>query len=86
MPASVGTPLWTCTGRRHDYLCVGMSLDKQRRQLESRPPVVVATPGRLWELMSEGSSHLQAHLAALLTRQPLVRSHSLSREQLLTPC
>ncbi|EOD12093.1 hypothetical protein EMIHUDRAFT_213860 [Emiliania huxleyi CCMP1516] len=48
-----------------------MSLDKQRRQLESRPPVVVATPGRLWELMSEGSSHLQAHLAALLTRQPL---------------
>jgi hypothetical protein len=38
----------------------GLSLDKQRRQLASRPRVVVATPGRLWELLREGSTHLQA--------------------------
>lgn len=38
----------------------GLSLDKQRRQLASRPRVVVATPGRLWELIREGSTHLQS--------------------------
>jgi ATP-dependent RNA helicase DDX24/MAK5 len=38
----------------------GLSLDKQRRQLAGRPRVVVATPGRLWELIREGCSHLQA--------------------------
>eukprot|EP00898_Chlorokybus_atmophyticus_P008311 jgi/Chlat1/8481/Chrsp80S09228 len=36
----------------------GLSLQKQHRILKARPPVVVATPGRLWELMSQGEQHL----------------------------
>jgi len=31
----------------------GMSLQKQERLLRRRPEVVVATPGRLWELMHQ---------------------------------
>ena len=31
----------------------GMSIDKQLRLLKSKPAIIVATPGRLWELMSE---------------------------------
>ena len=34
----------------------GMSLQKQERLLRRRPEIVVATPGRLWELM-----HQQGH-------------------------
>lgn len=30
----------------------------QTRMLASRPPVVVATPGRLWELMRDGQLHV----------------------------
>lgn len=37
----------------------GMSIDKQRRQLQARPQVIVATPGRLWELTSSGVGYLQ---------------------------
>lgn len=40
----------------------GLSIEKQRRQLASRPEVVVATPGRLWEMMSD---HTVAHLREL---------------------
>lgn len=36
----------------------GMSSEKQERILKSRPEVVVGTPGRLWELMSGGATHL----------------------------
>ena len=32
-----------------------MSPAKQRRLLAKRPAVVVATPGRLWELVREGA-------------------------------
>ena len=32
----------------------GMSPAKQKRLLAKRPAVVVATPGRLWELVREG--------------------------------
>ena len=31
----------------------GMSIDKQLRLLKQKPAIIVATPGRLWELMSE---------------------------------
>ncbi len=34
----------------------GMSVDKQQRLLRARPHVVVATPGRLWELASNGNA------------------------------
>lgn len=36
----------------------GMAMQKQARLLSYRPPVVVATPGRLWELMRDGQEHL----------------------------
>ena len=35
----------------------GMSLQKQERLLRRRPEVVVATPGRLWELMHQQDEH-----------------------------
>lgn len=31
----------------------GMATEKQERILRQRPSIVVATPGRLWKLMSE---------------------------------
>eukprot|EP00967_Tisochrysis_lutea_P044219 scaffold53551_cov23-Tisochrysis_lutea.AAC.1 len=37
----------------------GLSLEKQRRLIDKKPAIVVATPGRLWELISDGSEHLQ---------------------------
>ncbi|KAJ3680003.1 hypothetical protein LUZ60_016281 [Juncus effusus] len=36
----------------------GISSEKQDRLLKMRPHIVVATPGRLWELMSAGHQHL----------------------------
>ena len=36
----------------------GMSVQKQERLLRRGPEVVVATPGRLWERMREGTPHL----------------------------
>ena len=36
----------------------GISLQKQVRLLGKAPQVVVATPGRLWDLMKEGHAHL----------------------------
>lgn len=36
----------------------GMSKEKQERLLKLRPEIVVGTPGRLWEFMSEGEEHL----------------------------
>lgn len=42
-------------------ICVivgGMSAEKQERLLKRRPEIVVATPGRLWDLVQEGNPHL----------------------------
>lgn len=36
----------------------GIAVEKQERYLRSRPEIVVATPGRLWELMRDGADHL----------------------------
>ncbi|KAI4303943.1 hypothetical protein MLD38_039520 [Melastoma candidum] len=36
----------------------GISSEKQERLLKARPEIVVGTPGRLWELMSNGEIHL----------------------------
>lgn len=36
----------------------GMAIVKQRRVLQSCPEIVVATPGRLWELLKDGDPHL----------------------------
>uniref|UniRef100_A0A1B6E718 ATP-dependent RNA helicase n=1 Tax=Clastoptera arizonana TaxID=38151 RepID=A0A1B6E718_9HEMI len=35
----------------------GMSAQKQERLLKKQPHIVVATPGRLWELVSQGEQH-----------------------------
>ncbi|XP_031703663.1 ATP-dependent RNA helicase DDX24 isoform X2 [Anarrhichthys ocellatus] len=37
----------------------GMAQQKQRRMLKRRPEIVIATPGRLWDLIQEGHPHLQ---------------------------
>jgi ATP-dependent RNA helicase DDX24/MAK5 len=44
---------------------VGMSAQKQERLLARRPEVVVATPGRLWELMNERNHEHFADLGRL---------------------
>jgi ATP-dependent RNA helicase DDX24/MAK5 len=36
----------------------GIAPVKQDRLLRQKPPVVVATPGRLWDLMRQGQQHL----------------------------
>ncbi|ODN05959.1 ATP-dependent RNA helicase DDX24 [Orchesella cincta] len=36
----------------------GLASQKQERLLRGRPDVVIATPGRLWELVHEGDPHL----------------------------
>lgn len=36
----------------------GMSMEKQARLLKTRPEIIIGTPGRLWELMSRGETHL----------------------------
>ena len=40
----------------------GLSIDKQKRLLNQKPQVAVATPGRLWELMQD---HTVPHLRSL---------------------
>lgn len=37
----------------------GIAAVKQERVLAQGPEIVVATPGRLWELMETGDNHLQ---------------------------
>jgi len=36
----------------------GMSSQKQERVLKKCPEIVVATPGRLWDLIQTGNPHL----------------------------
>ncbi|XP_063387952.1 ATP-dependent RNA helicase DDX24 [Cydia fagiglandana] len=47
------------TGIRIATVVGGMAAVKQERELKRNPEVVVATPGRLWELVSRGEPHLQ---------------------------
>ncbi|KAM4853059.1 ATP-dependent RNA helicase DDX24 isoform 1-T3 [Thomomys bottae] len=46
------------TGIKTAILVGGMSTQKQQRMLSRHPELVVATPGRLWELIKEKHSHL----------------------------
>jgi ATP-dependent RNA helicase DDX24/MAK5 len=39
----------------------GMSKQKQERLLKQRPEIVVATPGRFWELLQQGETWLRMH-------------------------
>lgn len=36
----------------------GMAQQKQRRVLKRRPEIIIATPGRLWDLIKERHPHL----------------------------
>ncbi|KAI9594353.1 P-loop containing nucleoside triphosphate hydrolase protein [Syncephalis fuscata] len=42
----------------------GMSVQKQERMLKQHPDILVATPGRLWEIMSENDDY-RAHIRRL---------------------
>lgn len=46
------------TGIRVAAIFGGLAIVKQERILSKCPEIVVATPGRLWELISEGNKHL----------------------------
>ncbi|XP_074145799.1 ATP-dependent RNA helicase DDX24 [Sminthopsis crassicaudata] len=46
------------TGIRTALLVGGMAPQKQQRMLTRRPEIVIATPGRLWELIKEQHQHL----------------------------
>lgn len=46
------------TGIKTAILVGGMSTQKQQRMLNRHPEIVIATPGRLWELVKEKHSHL----------------------------
>ncbi|XP_008585275.1 PREDICTED: ATP-dependent RNA helicase DDX24 [Galeopterus variegatus] len=46
------------TGIKTAILVGGMSTQKQQRMLNRHPEIVVATPGRLWELIKEKHSYL----------------------------
>ncbi|KAM8948832.1 ATP-dependent RNA helicase DDX24 isoform 1-T7 [Lycaon pictus] len=46
------------TGIKTAILVGGMSTQKQQRMLNRQPEIVVATPGRLWELIKEKHPHL----------------------------
>lgn len=45
-------------GIKTAILVGGMSAQKQQRMLNRQPEIVVATPGRLWELIKEKHPHL----------------------------
>jgi len=46
------------TGIRVAAIFGGLSVAKQERVLRQCPEIVVATPGRLWELYAQGNNHL----------------------------
>ena len=47
------------TGVQVAVVVGGMAPQKQSRMLRRCPEIVVATPGRLWDLIEEGDPHLQ---------------------------
>ncbi|KAI4905480.1 hypothetical protein NFI96_028114, partial [Prochilodus magdalenae] len=47
------------TGIRTALLVGGMAPQKQDRMLKRRPEIVIATPGRLWEMVQEKHPHLR---------------------------
>ncbi|XP_017877753.1 ATP-dependent RNA helicase DDX24 [Ceratina calcarata] len=66
----------------------GMAAVKQERLLSKGPEIVIATPGRLWELIQQGNPHLSQvdsvkYLAIDETDRMLERGHFLELQQLL---
>ncbi|XP_062374238.1 ATP-dependent RNA helicase DDX24 [Sardina pilchardus] len=56
------------TGIKTAIIVGGMAPQKQNRVLSRKPEIVIATPGRLWDLIREGHSHLTnlRHLRSLV--------------------
>ncbi|XP_076801447.1 ATP-dependent RNA helicase DDX24-like [Clavelina lepadiformis] len=48
------------TGLRAITIVGGMAPQKQVRQLKTKPDIVIATPGRLWELLETGHPYLSS--------------------------
>ena len=46
------------TGLRVAAIVGGLAMPKQERLLKARPHVIIATPGRFWELVAEGHTYL----------------------------
>ncbi|RUS18719.1 P-loop containing nucleoside triphosphate hydrolase protein [Endogone sp. FLAS-F59071] len=57
----------------------GMSVQKQRRLLENKPDVIVATPGRLWEVFSEPNAFISA-LVPFVVRLTKTTTHESDRK------
>lgn len=56
-----------------------MASVKQERLLNKCPEIVVATPGRLWELIQEGNPHLSQvdNIKLVIITKPLVINKTL---------
>lgn len=52
-------PISIYSGIKVATIVGGMAHVKQERLLRGGPEIVVATPGRLWELINQGQPHLQ---------------------------
>ncbi|XP_047002062.1 ATP-dependent RNA helicase DDX24 isoform X1 [Schistocerca americana] len=76
------------TGIKVSVVVGGLSAEKQERLLRKCPDIVVATPGRLWELIQEGNPHLSQvddirYLAIDETDRMLERGHYEELQKLL---
>uniref|UniRef100_A0A8C6Z349 ATP-dependent RNA helicase n=1 Tax=Nothoprocta perdicaria TaxID=30464 RepID=A0A8C6Z349_NOTPE len=76
------------TGIKTAILVGGMAAQKQERVLNRRPEIVIATPGRLWELVKERHPHLSdlRQLRCLVIDEAdrmVERGHFLELSQLL---
>ncbi|CAF0976960.1 unnamed protein product [Didymodactylos carnosus] len=69
----------------------GMSTHKQERLLSKHPEIVVATPGRFWELINEGDKHISnlSQLRFLVideTDRMIEKGHFVDLEKILNLC
>ncbi|XP_064316735.1 ATP-dependent RNA helicase DDX24 [Phalacrocorax carbo] len=76
------------TGIKTAILVGGMAAQKQERVLNRKPEIVIATPGRLWELVKERHPHLSnlRHLRCLVIDEAdrmVEKGHFLELSQLL---
>ena len=66
----------------------GLATVKQERVLNSNPHIVIATPGRIWELFNDGNQHLQKlvnvkHLVIDETDRMIEKGHFGEMENIL---
>lgn len=76
------------TGIKTAIVVGGMAQQKQRRMLKRRPEIIVATPGRVWDLIKEKDPHLSnlKHVRCLVIDEAdrmVERGHFAELENLL---